>query len=86
VDKRVHIDNHPDEEDLTEVISGEELVLKFKDKLYNPAAFSGMGRVFLRKNMVSKTLNCFTDQRNVLTNDMFLDDFGRPLDNTIFIV
>lgn len=38
----------PDQEDIT-VIDG---LLKFNNKEYNPAEFSGMGRIFLRKNEV----------------------------------
>jgi hypothetical protein len=35
-------------------------VLKFADKAYNPMIYSGMGRVFLRKNLVDDdtTLSC----------------------------
>lgn len=37
-----------DEEDITQ----ETNVLKFKDKLYEPTNYSGLGRVYLRKNIV----------------------------------
>lgn len=41
--------NNPDEEDIT-VIDDK---LKFKDKEYNLSEFSGLGRVYLRKNIVN---------------------------------
>lgn len=45
--------NHPDDEDLVSVddIEGKG-VLKFNNKAYNAASFSGLGRVYLRKNIV----------------------------------
>lgn len=52
------VTNNPDNEDLV----AEDDKLKFADKAYNKAAFSGLGRVYLRKNMVGGT--------NVLTQDM----------------
>lgn len=42
----------PDEEDLTGIKEGDKTVLKFKNKAYNTANFSGLGRVYLRKNIV----------------------------------
>lgn len=74
------VENMADEEDLTSVVVGNPLVrtdavvrvLKFKDKAYSPEKYSGMGRVYLRKNMI--------DGINVLTNDMF------PSTDTIYIV
>lgn len=50
--------NNPDEEDITVV----DEKLKFKDKPYSAATFSGLGRVYLRKNIVGN--------KNVLTQDM----------------
>ena len=47
------VTNAPDEEDLTSVNVGGTDVLKFKDKVYNPLTYSGMGRKILRKNMVN---------------------------------
>lgn len=41
--------NNPDEEDITVV----DDKLKFKDKEYNLSEFSGLGRVYLRKNIVN---------------------------------
>lgn len=48
-----NVDNAPDQEDLTSVNQGGTDVLKFKDKAYAPALFSGLGRVYLRKNVVT---------------------------------
>jgi hypothetical protein len=47
--------NNPDEEDIT-VIDDK---LKFKDKEYNLSEFSGLGRTYLRKNIIGS--------KNVLT-------------------
>lgn len=58
--------NNPDEEDIT-VVSEK---LKFKDKAYSAATFSGLGRVYLRKNV--------TEDKNILTQDMI------NLPNTIY--
>ena len=52
------ITNLPDEEDLS-TIHG---VLKFANKRYNPGAYSGLGRQYLRKNQVAGA--------NVLTQSM----------------
>ena len=48
----------PDEEDIT-TLNG---LLKFKDKAYESISFSGLGRVYLRKNIV--------DFQNILTQAM----------------
>lgn len=71
-----------DEEDLTEVVdevSGKSL-LKLKDKTYDPDNFSGLGRVILRKNIVT-ILNSDTQEGqdiNLLTQQMI----NKP--NTIY--
>ena len=71
-----------DEEDLTEVVdevSGKSL-LKLKDKTYDPDNFSGLGRVILRKNIVT-VLNPDTQEGqdiNLLTQQMI----NKP--NTIY--
>ena len=62
------ITNLPDGEDLNTVHG----VLKLANKEYNPGAYSGMGRVYLRKNIVAG--------RNVLTQSMI----SKP--NTIYII
>ena len=62
------ITNFPDDEDLT-VKDGK---LKFKDKVYDPNNYSGMGRTILRKNMV--------DGVNVLTQEMMSEP------NVIYVI
>ena len=69
VEGDVTITNNPDYEDLTQNDQNE---LKFADKEYNAATFSGLGRVYLRKNIVSS--------KNVLTQAMLADE------NTIYII
>lgn len=76
------VTNAADEEDLTSVnVSGVD-VIKFKDKAYAPTAYSGLGRKYLRKNIVNGV--------NVLTQDMIPvaetageEDPGR---NTIYVI
>lgn len=72
----------PDEEDLIAVKEGDKTVVKFKDKAYNPNNFSGKGRVYLRKNIVTvedpETDN--THSINLLTQRMI----GK--ENTIYII
>lgn len=43
----------PDEEDLTLVEKNERSIVKFKDKDYSPVDYSGLGKKYLRKNVVS---------------------------------
>ena len=83
----VQIVNNPDNEDITSVQVGTSDVLKFADKVYDPLVFSGMGRVFLRKNLVddNSSLSC-ANKVNKLEQSMFEDKNGQPLTNTIFIV
>ena len=83
----VQIVNNPDNEDITSVQVGTSDVLKFADKVYDPLIFSGMGRVFLRKNLVddNSSLSC-ANKVNKLEQSMFEDKNGQPLTNTIFIV
>lgn len=69
VEGDVTITNNPDYEDLTQNSQNE---LKFADKEYNADTFSGLGRVYLRKNIVSN--------KNVLTQAMLADA------NTIYII
>lgn len=54
----VVIDTVTDEEDL----HNNNGVLKFADREYNPNAFSGLGKIILRKNIVN--------DKNILTQDM----------------
>lgn len=62
----------PDEEDLTGVRIGSNEYLKFKNKDYNPENFSGLGRNFVRKNIV--------DGINLLSKEQF------PTDSTIYVI
>lgn len=62
------ITNSPDEEDLTSINDK----LKLKNKAYSPAEFSGLGRIYLRKNI--------TGNKNILTQDMI------NTSNTIYII
>ncbi|MDO3391558.1 glycosyl hydrolase family 28-related protein [Bacteroides sp. ET489] len=55
--------NNPDDEDLTEETNeNEEKVMKLADKEYNAAGFSGLGRVYIRRNISAS--------KNILTQDM----------------
>ena len=62
----------PDEEDLTGVRIGSIEYLKFKNKDYNPESFSGLGRNFVRKNIV--------DGINLLSKEQF------PTGSTIYVI
>ena len=62
------ITNFADDEDLTTV----DNALKLADKTYDPITYSGMGRKYLRKNLV--------DGKNILTQEML------PSANTIYII
>lgn len=79
--------NYPDGEDLTEVDACggnskyEINVLKFANKKYNPANFSGLGRIYLRKNLVEIEQEDGTKViKNVLTQEMISNI------NTIYII
>ena len=81
------ITNYPDGEDLTSVDAcngkgkHEIQVLKFADKEYNPATFSGLGRKYLRKNIVDIEQEDGTIKTiNLLTQDMI----NKP--NTRYII
>ena len=82
---QIIVENFPDEEDITQVTQGSRNVLKFKDKIYEPEQCSGMGKVFLRKNLVKNVNECGKNI-NILTQDMFEDEHGLPLINTMFII
>ena len=75
--KKINIVNYPDGEDLTQVdvcggnSKNEVNVLKFADKDYNPGIFSGLGRVYLRKNIIDVEQEDETIvHKNILTQDM----------------
>ena len=68
------ITNQPDGEDLTQVDISTEFgkplnVLKFANKAYSKANFTGLGRTYLRKNIV--------DNNNILTQDMINEENTR---------
>lgn len=52
----------PDDEDITIATVNDAKVLQFKNKTYSSSSYSGLGRTYLRKNMVSGV--------NVLTQSM----------------
>lgn len=52
----------PDDEDTAGIASGDATAIKFKNKSYNLEEFSGLGRTYLRKNIV--------DGKNILTQEM----------------
>lgn len=54
--------NNPDDEDLHLIEREDKQVLQFADKEYNASSFSGLGRVYLRKNI--------SGGKNVLTQAM----------------
>lgn len=71
------ITNYPDGEDLTEIDAcggngkHEINVLKFADKKYNSTNFSGLGRIYLRKNLVEiEQENRTKVTKNILTQEM----------------
>lgn len=67
-----NVTNAADEEDLTSInVEGTD-VLKFKDKVYNPLVYSGLGRKILRKNIVNGV--------NTLTQSMINQQ------NTIYVI
>ena len=75
--KKTNIVNYPDGEDLTQIdvcggnSKNEVNVLKFANKEYNPGIFSGLGRVYLRKNIVDIEQEDETIvHKNILIQDM----------------
>lgn len=78
----LNITNQPDEEDIT--TNGGEL-LKFADKEYSTESFSGLGRVFLRKNIVGE-VNILTQDMLSKTDTIYHIQYDYDLNgNTIFI-
>lgn len=70
----------PDEEDVTGVTEGEATVIKFKNKRYDSEEYSGLGRVYLRKNIQTVDSGDAARSTNLLTQSMFL------YTNSIYIV
>lgn len=84
----------PDEEDIHGIQEtiGEETktILKFKDKVYNQDDFSGLGRVYLRKNIVStvdpntggsRKINLLTQQMLSKENTIYIVQYDYSLNN-----
>ena len=72
----VQIENKADEEDLTE----KNNVIKFADKLYEEFSWTGLGRVWLRKNIQTVMVGGVSKEINLLNQAMF------PYENTIYII
>lgn len=72
----------PDEEDITGVLQGGRNLLKFKDKAYNKDDYSGLGRIFLRKNPTTVTdpSTMCKISTNLLTQEMISKEY------TIYII
>lgn len=69
------INNVPDGEDLTT----KQGVLKLSDKPYNPGAYSGLGRIYLRKNLVGGQ-NLLTQAMVSKTNTIYILQYDYTLD------
>lgn len=61
--------NNPDDEDLHSVDQNDTKVIQFANKEYNAKSFSGLGRMYLRKNI--------SFDKNVLTQEMINKDYTR---------
>nr|DAG93486.1 MAG TPA: hypothetical protein [Crassvirales sp.] len=72
----------PDYEDITGTRKGDTLTLSFANKEYNQEAFSGLGRVYLRK-FITTVIDPATGQRKT-TNLLRQQDVTQT--NTIYIV
>ena len=70
----------PDEEDVTGVKRGDATVIKLKDKRYDPEEYSGLGRVYLRKNVITVNSEEGDKELNILTQNMI------SLENTRYII
>lgn len=66
--------NLADEEDIT----SKQNKLKFKDKEYNPAQYNGMGRIYLRKNIVGG-INILTQTMMQATNTIYIIQYDYDL-------
>lgn len=72
--------NNPDEEDLHSVEKSADVhVLQFADKEYNASAFSGLGRVYLRKN-ISSNKNILTQAMMSKANTRYIIQYDYDLD------
>ena len=78
--------NKPDDEDLHTVENSEGVeVLQFSDKEYNASAFSGLGRVFLRKN-ISSGKNVLTQAMMNKANTRYIIQYDYDLDGETITV
>ena len=76
----VEIVNNPDEEDLHSIEKSTDVhVLQFADKEYNASAFSGLGRVYLRKNL-SGGKNILTQAMMSKANTRYIIQYDYDLD------
>lgn len=78
--------NNPDEEDLHSVEKTTDVhVLQFADKEYNASAFSGLGRVYLRKN-ISSNKNILTQAMLSKANTRYIIQYDYDLDGETITV
>lgn len=78
--------NNPDEEDLHSVEKSADVhVLQFADKEYNASAFSGLGRVYLRKN-ISSGKNILTQAMMSKANTRYIIQYDYDLDGETITV
>lgn len=72
----------PDEEDLTKTDKDEQgnVRLKFKDKVYDPENFSGLGRVYLRKNIMEGK-NTLLQEMTFKPNTVYYIQYDYDLNN-----
>lgn len=76
----VEIVNNPDEEDLHSIEKSADVhVLQFADKEYNASSFSGIGRVYLRKN-ISGGKNVLTQAMMNKSNTRYIIQYDYDLD------
>ena len=78
------VTNAPDEEDLTSVNVGGTNVLKFKNKAYAPLAYSGLGRIYIRKNIVNG-VNTLTQSMLNQANTIYVIQYDFTLSENIIV-
>lgn len=78
------IDAAADEEDLASVNVEGTYVLKFKDKVYNPLVYSGIGRKILRKNIVND-VNTLVQSMMQTSNTIYIIQYDFTLGEDITI-
>lgn len=72
----IFVTNQPDEEDIT----SNNNLLQFADKEYNKEEFSGLGRIYLRKNIVGEK-NILTQDNISSTNTIYIIQYDYDLNN-----